>query len=75
MAQRVVPEFAASRYGSADYFRLAADVAPEIATGSDDQSEPGVYHDLFEPQRLTLLSARLADFVPADVDAAVIVAT
>jgi hypothetical protein len=75
VAQRMAAEFVTSRYGSADYFRLAADVAPEIATGSDDQSEPGVYHDLFEPQRLTLLSARLADFVPADVEAAVIVAT
>lgn len=69
---RVTPRFESIRYGSATYLRLTACVAPEISQGAHDESEMGVYHDLFEHQRLSMLSDRLADFVPASSDAAVI---
>lgn len=33
--------------------------------GADDESEMGVYHHLYEPQRETLLRARLDQYTPA----------
>jgi hypothetical protein len=69
---RVTPRFESVRYGSAAYLCLAAIVAPEIKRGAHDESEMGVYHDLFEPQRLSMLNDRLAEFVPASCDAAVV---
>ncbi|TKD35893.1 hypothetical protein [Azotobacter chroococcum] len=69
---RVTPRFESLRYGTQTYLRLTGCTAPEIKRGAHDESEMGVYHDLFEPQRLTMLGDRLAEFVPANCDAAVI---
>jgi hypothetical protein len=55
--------------------RLTCCTPPEILRGAQDASEMGVYHDLFEPQRLAMLSDRLAEFVPASSDAAVVFAS
>lgn len=74
-ALRVVPDFESARYGTGNYLRLSLTGAPEIARGAHDESEMGVYHDLFEPQRAELLDARLADAVPAGFDAAVLFAS
>lgn len=74
-ALRVQPSFVSMRYGTPDYLRLHPCCADEIRQGSDDASEMGVYHDLFEPQRIALLEARLADAVPAGVDASVLLET
>lgn len=71
---RVRPQFESLHYGSAVYARLHPSAAPEIASGAHDGAEMGVYHDLFEPQRLALLNARLADYVPATFDAATLFA-
>lgn len=43
---RVRPQFTSRRYGL-----LAQTCAEEIKRGADDESEMGVFHDLFEPQR------------------------
>lgn len=72
---RVLPRFVSMRYGTPDYLRLADCTPAEIARGADDESEMGVYHDLFEPKRLAALQARLDDFVPAAFNAAVVLAT
>jgi hypothetical protein len=72
---RVAPCFESVRYGSPVYMRLTACTPPEIRCGAHDASEMGVYHDLFEPQRLAMLSDRLAEFVPASCDAAVVFAS
>jgi hypothetical protein len=69
---RVAPRFENMRYGSPYYLRLTPCIAPEIGRGAQDESEMGVYHDLFEPQRLSMLNDRLAEFVPASCDAAVV---
>jgi hypothetical protein len=74
-ALRVRPQFISSRYGTQDYARLAIDCAPEILRGADDQSEMGVYHDLYEPQRAALLRLRLEEFTPAGMDAGLIFET
>ncbi|MYM91559.1 hypothetical protein GTP91_30825 [Rugamonas sp. FT82W] len=73
-ALRVRPHFESLRYGSELYARLHPSTAAEIAAGAQDGSEMGVYHDLFEPQRLALLNARLAEYVPATFEAATLYA-
>jgi hypothetical protein len=47
----------------------------EITRGADDESEMGVFHDLFQPQRAANLRARLDEFTPAGTDARIIFAT
>jgi hypothetical protein len=65
---RVTPQFTADRYGMPAYAQLATTCADEIKRGADDESEMGVYHDLFQPQREANLVARLAEYTPAGMD-------
>lgn len=62
---RLRPQFTAEHYGAPAYAQLAAGCADEIARGADDDSELGVYHDLFQPQRAARLRTRLAQSTPA----------
>ena len=62
---RVQPEFNSIRYGTPAYCQLAGACACEIKRGADDESEMGVFHDLYQPQRAANLRARLAEFAPA----------
>lgn len=72
---RVRPVFNSVRYGTPAYCQLAETCPDEIRRGADDESEMGVYHDLFQPQREANLRARLDEFTPAGVDAGIIFAT
>ncbi|HKG14874.1 MAG TPA: hypothetical protein VKB12_16225 [Pyrinomonadaceae bacterium] len=72
---RVRPHFNSVRYGTPAYCQLAETCPDEIKRGADDESEMGVYHDLFQPQREANLRARLDEFTPAGVDAGIIFAT
>ena len=54
--------------------RLSTDCAVEIVRGAADESEMGVFHDLFTPQRLANLTARLEEFIPSHNDVAVLIA-
>lgn len=71
---RVRPIFRSRRYGSPDYARLSDSCAVEVLRGAHDESEMGVFHDLFQAQRLALLQVRLEEFVPAATDAGVLFA-
>ncbi|MFG1793097.1 hypothetical protein [Nocardia sp. NPDC049149] len=71
---RVRPLFTSLRYGTPGYVQLRTDCAPEIVRGADDESEMGVLHDLYQPQRLANLTARLEQFSPAHTDIAVLIA-
>ena len=71
---RVRPSFDSTRYGNPAYCRLACDCAIEIVRGADDESEMGVYHDLFQPQREISLQIRLGEYTPAGMDAGIILA-
>ena len=70
--RRVKPRFNSIRYGTPTYAQLALYCPDEITRGADDESEMGVFHDLFQPQRAANLQARLDDFVPAGMDAGII---
>lgn len=72
--QLVVPVFESTRYGTPSYPRLGPTCPAAIVRGADDESEMGALHDLYEPQRLANLRARLQQYRPARSDTAVLVA-
>jgi hypothetical protein len=69
---RVRPRFNSERYGTPTYCQLAHTCADEIKRGADDESEMGVFHDLYQPQREANLRARLDEYAPAGMDAGII---
>ncbi|MFE3598888.1 hypothetical protein [Streptomyces sp. NPDC059142] len=70
-APLVRPLFTGERYGTPAYGQLADGCAEEIARGAEDGSEMGAFHDLYQPQRLDSLRARLAEYTPAGTDAGI----
>jgi hypothetical protein len=72
---RVRPRFNSTRYGMPTYCQLALDCAEEITEGADDESEMGVFHHLYQPQRVANLRARLEEYTPAGMDAGIIYAS
>jgi hypothetical protein len=72
---RVEPEFTSTRYGTPGYCQLSQSCAPEIVTGADDESEMGVFHNLYQPQRAANLATRLAEYTPAGLDTGIIYAS
>ena len=72
---RIEPQFVSTRYGEPAYCRLATECADEIRRGAEYRSEMGVFHNLYEPQRLCNLNTRLAEFVPAGANVGVIFAS
>ncbi len=72
---RVEPQFNSKRYGRPEYCQLAAACAPEITGGASDESEMGVFHDLFQPQRAANLRVRLSEFMPSGSEAGIILAS
>jgi len=71
-AQRVAPCFNSVRYGQPSYCQLSRLAAVEISGGADDESEMGVFHDLYQPQRGANLTTRLDEYIPAGMDVGVI---
>jgi hypothetical protein len=69
---RVRPQFNSMRYGTPTYCQLGKSCAEEIKRGADDESEIGVFHDLYQPQRDANLDARLEEYIPAGSDAGII---
>jgi hypothetical protein len=72
---RVRPQFTSRRYGNPGYAQLGPTCVAEIKRGADDESEMGVFHDLFQPQREANLRTRLAEFTPAAMEVGLIFAT
>lgn len=71
-SERVRPQFSSERYGTPTYAQLAQTCAEEITRGADDESEMGVFHDLFQPQRAANLRARLNEYTPAGMNVGII---
>jgi hypothetical protein len=72
--QRVQPRFNSVRYGTPAYCQLALACPEEITRGAEDESEMGVFHDLFQPQRVANLRARLDEYTPAGMEAGILFA-
>ncbi|MGY6275061.1 hypothetical protein [Methylomonas sp. MgM2] len=73
--ERVRPQFNSTHYGNPNYCQLAGNCAEEIKRGADDESEMGVFHDLFQPQREANLRVRLDEYIPARADVGIIMAS
>ena len=71
-ARRVVPRFNSLRYGQPAYCQLSSLAAEEISGGADDESEMGVFHNLYQPQRSANLKVRLDENIPAEMEVGVI---
>jgi hypothetical protein len=69
---RVRPALSSHRYGNPAYGRLANGCAVEISRGASDESEMGVFHDLFESQRAANLRARVDDYTVAGFSTGII---
>jgi hypothetical protein len=69
-----LPKFVSTSYGDPGYCELSLDCPPAIRQGAEDESELGVFHDLFNPQRGAALEARLQEYTPAEMESAVIYA-
>jgi len=65
---RVYPRLNSVRYGKPTYCQLSDCCAEEIKRGADDESEIGVFHQLYQPQRMANLRIRLDEYLPAHMD-------
>lgn len=72
---RVEPQFNSLRYGAATYCQLAQYCPDEITQGADDESEMGVFHNLYQPQRAKNLHSRLDEYTPAGAEVGIIFAS
>lgn len=69
---RVRPQFNSTRYSTPTYCQLSRTCAAEIKRGADDESEIGVFHNLYQPQREANLRARLDEYTPAGMETGII---
>lgn len=59
----VRPRFTSTAYGTPPYGQLTGNTPASIRMGADDESEMGVFHHLYGPQRETNLGIRLAEYL------------
>jgi hypothetical protein len=69
---RVQPQFNSVHFGTPTYCQLSQTCALEISRGADDESEMGVFHDLFQPQRAANLRVRLDEYTPSSMEVGII---
>lgn len=71
----VTPQFASLRYGDADYGQLRRITDPAIRVGGENDSEMGVLHSLFQPQKEKNLEIRLEEYLRFGLSAGVFFAS
>ena len=72
---RVRPAFTALRYGRPGYGQLGSFCPAEIRTGAEDESEMGIFHDVFAPQRENNLKIRLQEYLRFGLEAGIFYST
>jgi hypothetical protein len=72
---RVKPLFTSLRFGDPAYGQLTRSTPIEIRHGADDESEMGVYHHLYQPQREVNLRTRLDEYLRFGLEAGIFYAT
>jgi hypothetical protein len=75
IAASVRPMFTSLRYNDAGYCQLSKLCASEITQGADDESEMGVFHNLYQSQRAANLRTRLDEYLRFGLEAGVFYAT
>lgn len=71
----VRPQFTSLRYGDPGYCQLSKNCVKEILQGAEDESEMGVFHDLFQPQREANLQVVIDEYLRAGFDAGIFYAS
>ena len=70
--QQTRPHFTSLRYGDAGYCQLRQNTSDKIRRGAHDESEMGVLHGLYQPQRETNLRVRLEEYLRFGLEAGLI---
>ncbi len=70
-ARRIAPGFVSLRYGTPAYCQLTVTTPDAIRRGAEDESEMGVFHHLYGPQRETNLRIRLQEFLRVGLEAGI----
>jgi len=65
----VRPVFTSLRFGDPAYGQLGRSCPAAILCGADDESEIGAHHDMFQPQRLAYLRARVNEYLRFGLEA------
>jgi hypothetical protein len=74
-APDVRPHFASLRFGDPSYCQLRMATPEAIRRGASDESEMGVLHGLYQPQRESNLRVRLDEYLRFGLEAAIVYAT
>lgn len=72
---RIKPMFNSLRYGDPSYCQLHSLTGIEITEGADDNSEMGVFHQLYQPQRVANLKTRLDEYLRFGLEAGIFFAS
>jgi hypothetical protein len=72
---RIKPEFTSLRYDDPGYVQLRMICPVEIRKGAEDESEMGVFHNLYQPQRETNLRVRLDEYLRFGLEAGIFYAS
>ena len=67
-----IPHFETLRFGHPAYARLADDTPVAVLRGAEDESEMGVFHRLYEPQRGADLAIRIDEYLRVGLEAGVL---
>lgn len=70
--QETRPHFTSLRYGDPGYCQLRQSTSDKIRRGAHDESEMGVLHDLYQPQREINLRVRLEEYLRFGLEAGLI---
>jgi hypothetical protein len=70
--QQTWPEFTSLRYGDPGYCQLLQSVSDKIRRGAHDESEMGVLHGLYQPQREINLRVRVEEYLRFGLEAGLI---
>ena len=71
-ARRIAPRFTSLDYGTPPYGQLSRSTPAEILRGADDESEMGVFHQLYGAQREINLRIRLAEYLRVGLCAGIV---
>lgn len=71
ISHRVRPIFTSLIFGEAGYGQLSNHCAIEITQGADDESEMGVFNQLYQPQRVKNLRTRLDEYLRFGMEAGI----
>lgn len=70
--QSIRPHFTSLRYGDPGYCQLQQVTSDKIRRGAHDESEMGVLHGLYQPQRETNLQVRMEEYLRFGLEAGLI---